>query len=48
LTVLFEKTVALVRRTEIYCPDDQAALERAKNLADDHAVELWDAPAASR
>jgi len=27
---------------EIYCPDDEAALERAKNLADGHAVELWE------
>ena len=29
-------------RTEIRCPDDEAALERAKNLADGHAVELWE------
>jgi len=42
IDVLFEKTVALVRRTEIYCPDDEAALERPKNLADGHAVELWE------
>jgi hypothetical protein len=32
----------IVGRTEIYCPDDEAALERAKNLADGHAVELWE------
>jgi hypothetical protein len=32
----------IVRRTEICCPDDDAALERAKNLADGHAVELWE------
>ena len=32
----------IFRRTEISCPDDQAALERAKNLADGHAVELWE------
>ena len=38
----------IFRRTEISCPDDQAALERAKNIADGHAVELWKAPAASR
>jgi hypothetical protein len=29
-------------RTEIDCPDDDAALERAKNLVDGHAVELWE------
>jgi hypothetical protein len=32
----------IVRRTEIYCLDDEAALERAKNLAEGHAVELWE------
>ena len=32
----------IVRRTEIHCPDDEAALERAKNIADGHAVELWE------
>jgi hypothetical protein len=31
-----------VGRTEIDCPDDEAALEHAKNLADGHAVELWE------
>ena len=31
----------IVGRTEIYCPDDEAALERANNLAVGHAVELW-------
>jgi hypothetical protein len=29
-------------RLEIRCPDDEAALERAKQLADGHAVELWE------
>jgi hypothetical protein len=29
-------------RTEIRCPDDEAALEHAKQLADGHAVELWE------
>ncbi len=32
----------IVRRTETYCLDDEAALERAKNLAEGHAVELWE------
>jgi hypothetical protein len=32
----------IVRRTEIYCLADDAALERAKNLVDGHAVELWE------
>jgi hypothetical protein len=32
----------IVRRSENHCPDDEAALERAKNLADGHAVELWE------
>jgi hypothetical protein len=32
----------IVGRTEIHWPDDDAALERAKNLADGHAVELWE------
>jgi len=29
-------------RAEICCPDDEAALEHAKQLADGHAVELWE------
>ena len=29
-------------RTEIRCPDDESALEHAKQLADGHAVELWE------
>jgi hypothetical protein len=29
-------------RTEFRCPDDEAALEHAKQLADGHAVELWE------
>jgi hypothetical protein len=31
-----------VGREEIECPSDQAALERAKQLADGCAVELWE------
>jgi hypothetical protein len=30
----------IVGRTEIYCPDDETALERVKSLADGH--ELWE------
>jgi hypothetical protein len=29
-------------RLEIRCPDDEAALERAKQLTDGHPVELWE------
>lgn len=32
----------IVRRTEIHCPDDEAALGSVKNLADGHAVQLWE------
>jgi hypothetical protein len=32
----------IVRRADIDCPHDEAAVERAQNLADGHAVELWE------
>ena len=30
-----------VRAVELICPDDEAAKENAKQLADGHDVELW-------
>ena len=32
----------LVRSVVLLCPDDETALEYAKNLVDGHDVELWD------
>jgi hypothetical protein len=29
------------RRIDLNCPDDEAAKERAKQLVDGYAVELW-------
>jgi hypothetical protein len=31
-----------IGRLEIDCPDDETALGRAKEIADGHAVELWE------
>ena len=31
----------VIRRLDVDCPDDAAAIERAKGLATDNPVELW-------
>ncbi len=30
-----------IRAVELFCPDDKAAIEQAKLLTANHAVELW-------
>ena len=34
----------IVRRIDLHCENDDDAKERAKQLVDGHAIELWDGP----
>lgn len=34
----------VIGRTDLHCTSEQEAKERAKQLVDGHAVELWEGP----